>query len=45
MKPDAKLVSIKRSSLTVSKIEQSYFMINNKHRLEALCRLLDLDKS
>ena len=43
MKPDAKLVSIKRSSLTVSKIEQSYFMINNKHRLEALCRLLDLD--
>ena len=43
MKPDAKLVSIKKSSLTVSKIEQSYFMINNKHRLEALCRLLDLD--
>ena len=43
MKPDAKLVSVKRSSLTVSKIEQSYFMINNKHRLEALCRLLDLD--
>ncbi|WP_293977364.1 DEAD/DEAH box helicase [uncultured Clostridium sp.] len=43
MKPDAKLVSVKKSSLTVSKIEQSYFMINNKHRLEALCRLLDLD--
>lgn len=43
MKPDAKLVSIKKTSLTVSKIEQSYFMINNKHRLEALCRLLDLD--
>ena len=43
MKPDAKLVSIKKSTLTVSKIEQSYFMINNKHRLEALCRLLDLD--
>ncbi|WP_297427835.1 DEAD/DEAH box helicase [Clostridium sp.] len=43
MKPDAKLVSIKKSSLTVSKIEQNYFMINNKHRLEALCRLLDLD--
>jgi ATP-dependent RNA helicase DeaD len=43
MKPDAKLISIKKSSLTVSKIEQSYFMINNKHRLEALCRLLDLD--
>ena len=43
MKPDAELVSVKKSSLTVSKIEQSYFMINNKHRLEALCRLLDLD--
>ena len=43
MKPDAKLVSVKKSSLTVSKIEQSYFMINNKHRIEALCRLLDLD--
>ena len=43
MKPDAKLVSIKKNSLTVSKIEQNYFMINNKHRLEALCRLLDLD--
>ena len=43
MKPDAKVVSIKKSSLTVSKIEQNYFMINNKHRLEALCRLLDLD--
>ena len=43
MKPDAQLVSVKKSSLTVSKIEQNYFMINNKHRLEALCRLLDLD--
>ena len=43
MKPDAKLVSIKKNTLTVSKIEQNYFMINNKHRLEALCRLLDLD--
>ncbi len=43
MKADAKHVAIKRSSLTVSKIEQNYFMINNKHRLEALCRLLDLD--
>jgi len=44
MKPDAKLISVKKSSLTVSKIKQNYFMINNKHRLEALCRLLDLDK-
>lgn len=43
MKPDAKIISVKKSSMTVSKIEQSYFMINNKHRLEALCRLLDLD--
>jgi ATP-dependent RNA helicase DeaD len=43
MKPDAKLISVKKSSLTVSKIEQNYFLINNKHRLEALCRLLDLD--
>lgn len=43
MKPDAKLVSVKKSSLTVSKIKQNYFMVNNKHKLEALCRLLDLD--
>jgi len=43
MKPDAKIISVKKNSLTVSKIEQSYFVINNKHRLEALCRLLDLD--
>ncbi|SFD06395.1 DEAD/DEAH box helicase [Clostridium uliginosum] len=43
MKSDAKHVAIKKNSLTVSKIEQNYFMINNKHRLEALCRLLDLD--
>ncbi|GAA0079141.1 DEAD/DEAH box helicase [Clostridium sp. CTA-5] len=43
MKADVKHVAIKKSSLTVSKIEQNYFMINNKHRLEALCRLLDLD--
>lgn len=43
MKPDAQVITIKKKSLTVSKIKQNYFMINNKHRLEALCRLLDLD--
>ncbi|WP_455812959.1 DEAD/DEAH box helicase, partial [Clostridium butyricum] len=40
MKPDAKLVSVKKSTLTVSKIEQSYYMVNGKNKLEALCRLL-----
>lgn len=43
MKPDAKLVSVKKSSLTVAKIDQNYFMVNGKHKLEALCRLLNLD--
>lgn len=43
MKPDAKLVSVKKSTLTVSKIEQSYYMVNGKNKLEALCRLLSLD--
>ena len=43
MKPDAKLISVKKSSLTVAKIKQSYFMITAKHKLEALCRLLNLD--
>jgi ATP-dependent RNA helicase DeaD len=43
MKADAKLVSVKKSTLTVSKIQQSYYMVNAKHKLEALCRLLNLD--
>ena len=43
MKKDATLISVKKSSLTVSKIKQSYYMISNKHKLEALSRLLSLD--
>ncbi|WP_244834044.1 DEAD/DEAH box helicase [Clostridium sp. BJN0001] len=43
MKADAETIKIKKKSLTVSKIKQSYFMVNNKHKFEALCRILDLD--
>ena len=43
MKPDAKHVAIKKSSLTVSKIEQYYFEIANDQRFEALCRIIDHD--
>lgn len=43
MKPDAKHISIKKTSMTVSKISQSFFEISHKTRFEALCRVLDYD--
>ena len=29
--------------MTVSKIKQIYFEVNNKNKFEALCRVLDFD--
>ena len=43
MKPDAKHISIKKTSMTVSKISQSFFEVSHKTRFEALCRVLDFD--
>lgn len=43
MKEDTKHVAIQKTSLTVSKIEQSYFQIKHRDRLETLCRVIDFD--
>ena len=43
MKPDAKHIAIKKTSMTVSKISQSFFEVSHKNRFEALCRVLDYD--
>lgn len=43
MKPDAQHIAIAKKSLTVSKIEQYYFEVSPKNKLEALCRILDVD--
>lgn len=43
MKPDYKLVSIKKVGMTVSKIKQHFFEVNQRNKFEALCRVLDYD--
>ena len=43
MKPDAKHIAIKKTSMTVSKISQNFFEVSHKNRFEALCRVLDFD--
>ena len=43
MKKDAKTVNIKKASMTVSKITQKYFEVNQRNKFEALCRVLDYD--
>lgn len=43
MKPDAKTIAIKKTSMTVSTITQSFFEVSHKTRFEALCRVLDFD--
>ncbi|GAA0124647.1 DEAD/DEAH box helicase [Clostridium sp. CTA-19] len=43
MKSDAKHIAIAKQSLTVSKIKQFYFEVSQKDKLEALCRILDVD--
>lgn len=43
MKPDTKHVTIKKTSLTVSKISQKYFKIKHRDRFETLCRVIDFD--
>ena len=43
MKKDAKIISIKKVSMTVSQITQTYFEVNQRSKFEALCRVLDYD--
>ena len=43
MKDDYKLVSIKKVAMTVSKIKQNFFEVNQRNKFEALCRVLDFD--
>ncbi|HBR93042.1 MAG TPA: DEAD/DEAH box helicase, partial [Opitutae bacterium] len=38
----AKQISIERKSLTVDTIEQTYYEVRNRSKIEVLCRLLDL---
>ncbi|MDQ8207584.1 DEAD/DEAH box helicase [Coraliomargarita sp. SDUM461003] len=39
----AKQISIERKSLTVDTIEQTYYEVRNRSKIEVLCRLLDLE--
>jgi len=39
----AKQISIERKSLTVDTIEQTYYEVRNRSKVEVLCRILDLE--
>lgn len=43
MHPEYKIVNIKKVTLTANNIKQVYFEVDQKHKLEALCRVLDYD--
>ena len=40
---NAEQISIERKSLTVDTIEQSYYEVRNRSKIEVLCRILDLE--
>ncbi|MEM8866630.1 MAG: DEAD/DEAH box helicase [Verrucomicrobiota bacterium] len=40
---DPEEISIERKSLTVDTIEQTYYEVRNRSKIEVLCRLLDLE--
>ncbi len=40
---NAKQISIERKALTVDTIEQTYYEVRNRSKVEVLCRLLDLE--
>ena len=40
---DAQQISIERQALTVDTIEQSYYEVRNRSKIEVMCRLLDLE--
>ncbi len=43
MKPDAKHVTIAKSTMTVSTVSQYYYEVKHRDRFETLCRVLDVD--
>lgn len=40
---DARQISIKQKSLTVDSIDQEYYEVRNRSKIEVMCRLLDLE--
>jgi ATP-dependent RNA helicase DeaD len=42
---DAQPITIERKALTVDTIEQSYYEVRNRSKMEAMCRLLDLERA
>ena len=40
---DAEKITIERKSLTVDTIEQTYYEVRNRSKIEVMCRLLDLE--
>ncbi len=43
MKKDTEHISIAKKTMTVSKIHQSYFLVNQSNKFDSLCRILDVD--
>lgn len=43
MKPDRKIISIAKKTLTVNSVAQHYFVVNNKTRVDSLCKILDAE--
>ena len=43
MHPEYKIVNIKKVTLTANTVKQVYFEVDQKHKFEALCRVLDYD--
>lgn len=43
MKKDTEHIAIAKKSMTVSKIQQSYFLVNPSNKFDSLCRILDVD--
>ena len=41
---DYDIVSVKTKQMTTSQTKQLYFSINNRDKLEALCRIMDIEK-
>jgi ATP-dependent RNA helicase DeaD len=41
---DYEIVSVKTKQMTTSQTKQYYFSINNRDKLEALCRIMDIEK-
>lgn len=43
MKKDLEHIAIAKKSMTVSKIQQYYFLVNQSNKFDSLCRILDVD--